>query len=163
MKEVVVSGTFMEMLVVKYSAQLGVKEVQKELRGYTNKNYNTRKLKKELRKIYNELLAADNPAEIKKLRARFIQIRGQIADILEAKNKDPKVKELKLKSKVLRDSIAKLDEAIVKELKAKGYEVKPLGAEEVKSKVRELIPEPRDTPVKSDDKIMKRVAGTAKP
>ena len=82
---------------------------------------------------------------------------------MEAKNKDPKVKELKLKSKVLRDSIAKLDEAIVKELKAKGYEVKPLGAEEVKSKVRELLPEPRNTPVKSDGKIMKRVAGTAKP
>ena len=167
-KEIMVSGTFMEMLTVRYSAQLGRAEIRRAMRdrdrklGYSKK---IRKLNKELKDIYNKLLVAE-PEEIPRLRKRFIKVRKDIQEIRENRANDPVLNELKDKSAALRESIAKLDEAIVRELRNYGYEVRPeTDPERVGAKVKELIPEPRQAPdeVKSEVKITDGAAAPAEP
>jgi len=155
-----VSEKFMEALVVRYSAVLKAKEVQKELRRYSSKHYNTRKLRKELRRLYNDILTAE-PEEIPRLRAEYLALREKISEIVGARNNDPTVKALREESKTLRDAVRRLDEAIVRELRNYGYEVKPMESDMVESKVRELIPEPRQVPGESNQPV--EVAGETEP
>lgn len=145
--KVEVSSDFMDMLVVRYSALLKRAEVRKAQRQY-NKRYNTRKLRKELRKLYNEILTAE-PGEIPRLRKRFIEVRKEINRVLEAKNADPTVQRYREESKALRNSIARLDQAIIRQLADYGYDVHPMGVDEVESEVKRLIPEPRQVPDES--------------
>ena len=160
-KEIVVSGTFMEMLVVRYSTYLGQKEIARAQRKHVRKHYDTRKLTKELRKIHADLLTADDPAKIRKLRKRYLELREQIAQIREARDKDPVYQELKAKNRALREAILRLDEMVMAELRRLGYEVKPeTDPSKVEAKIRELNPNTRDVPGESTDGV---VVAEAKP
>ena len=145
-KEVKVSETFIQSLVLRYSAYLGAKEVQRNMVKYSDKYYNTRKLKKRLKDIYNKILTSDDPKEIQRLRREYLSLRKQITDIVDKRNKDPKYKSMKEDSRTLREVIAKLDGKITAELQKLGYEIKPISAGEAETKIRELYPVPREAP-----------------
>lgn len=141
---ITVSERFLSMLVTRYEAYLGQKEVQRARTKYVRKNYDTRKLTKELRKIHADLITADS-VEIQRLRKRYLELREEIDKIREARDKDPVYQELKIKNKALREAVLKLDEAIMTELRKMGYEIKPATEpEEVKAKIREFNPNVRD-------------------
>ena len=150
-----VDKTFMEMLVTRYSAYLGAKEVAKAKRKYAAKHYDTRKYTKELRKIYNDLITADDPREIQRLRARYIEIRKRISEIKEARDNDPVYQELKERVKGLNAGVKVLDELIVQKLAEYGYKVEPITeVEDLEAKIRKFNTNPRSTQV---------VAGEVKP
>jgi len=153
--KVSVDKTFMEMLVTRYGAYLGAKEVAKKKNAYVRKNYNTRKYTKELRKIYNELLTADDPREIQRLRRRYVEVRKKIAEIREARDNDPVYQELRDNVRQLNAGVKVLDELIVQKLAEYGYKVEPITeVEDLEAKIREFNPNPRSAPV---------VAGEVKP
>lgn len=136
-----VEKSFLEIIAARYGAALGSREVAKVRRQYVNKNYNTRRLSTQLRRIYNDLLTTDDPVEIRRLRSEYLSLREQIAQIKEARNNDPVYQELSGKIKALNDALKYLDEMILQKLKEYGYEVKPMTVEEVEAKIRAKIRE----------------------
>ena len=148
-----VEKKFLEMLSLRYGADLGARQVIRARRIYTNEHYNTRPLRKRLSRIYSDILTASTPEEIKALREEYLQVQKEIRGVINKKANDPKYRDYTNRIKSLMQGVQELDDAIVQKLQEYGYPVQPItDPGKVEAKIRELNPNTREAP-----------AGEAKP
>jgi protein subunit release factor A len=124
----------LEMVALRYSVNITERILASGTRKYINRKYpELRHLRKELRKLRNDLLTEDDPKEIRRIQKEIIRVQKEIQKVRNIQESDRTLQELRKTRRKAKELVGKLDDTIINELIRAGYRIRPINVKELDS------------------------------